>query len=49
MTTQQIKWASQHDWYILKAGAGVLCHHDEAQGETMYFSCFKELYQWAGY
>ena len=50
MTKQQIKWASQHDWYV--------CHSDilkrvtvweQETMQTVCFTDFKELKTWAGY
>lgn len=55
MTTQQIVWASKHDWFIGSGDAGA-----EGQGVYVrkamdagappdYFTCFQSLLEWAGY
>jgi hypothetical protein len=55
MTTQQIAWASKHDWFVSIDDAG-------AEGQCVYvrddmyedappdcFTCFQSLLEWAGY
>lgn len=59
MTAQQIKWAEQHDWFV-KVGryhvvgreslvTGVLVKHDTIEGETLIFTDYQALREWAGY
>jgi hypothetical protein len=61
MTKQQIRWASQHDWFLYEGidGMSVVCRdydsHLCGNGEwhhdpiTVTFSNFRELRVWAGY
>ncbi len=48
MTESEIKWASQHDWFI-SASNGVVVAMDSGIGKTEFFTDFKELKNWAGY
>lgn len=48
MTQQQIKWASQHDWFI-NANYNTVTVIDTQTGEIESFTDFKTLYNWAGY
>ena len=51
MNEQQIKWASQHDWFIDARDSVVLVAERYAGEPTKYikFSDFKALKEWAGY
>jgi hypothetical protein len=55
MTTQQIAWASKHDWFIdavpskLSNGLRVHVKDDMLAGNTLVFTDFDELTEWAGY
>lgn len=56
MTTQQIKWAQGHDWYIDKSDGNnaVLVtdewvENGEIRSELTWFDDFHELLVWAGY
>ena len=56
MTLQQIVWASEHDWFIkiqgdlIKGGPRVVIVKDDMiEGNTLGFTDFDELKQWAGY
>lgn len=60
MTYKQIKWASEHDWFIayniLSSGSyGVIANDDwvdtdgELHSKTVELTDFKELRIWAGY
>jgi hypothetical protein len=56
MTTQQIAWASKHDWFIESIPSKfrgkklrVIVKDDMVAGNTLVFTDFDELKQWAGY
>lgn len=55
MTKQQVKWASQHDWYIGDVEhdgyRAVLVRDYHPSGEYFVntFSDFNKLKKWAGY
>ena len=49
MTNNQIKWASQHDWYIGTANGSVTVRGDTGEADTLTFSDFGSLHHWAGY
>jgi hypothetical protein len=55
MTTQQIAWARKHDWFIeakvLRITGQIRIHvkDDMVAGNTLGFTDFDELQQWAGY
>lgn len=53
MTKQQIRWASEHDWFILPLVGGVMVRdyidNDANKPTSIKFTCFEELYAWAGY
>tara|TARA_R110000744_G_scaffold135119_1_gene244516 strand:- start:115 stop:282 length:168 start_codon:yes stop_codon:yes gene_type:complete len=55
MTTKQINWAMQHDWYIYTDTSQLTGEHtvyvkdDEIYGRSKSFKDFIELKQWAGY
>tara|TARA_R110000851_G_scaffold53830_1_gene127586 strand:+ start:467 stop:634 length:168 start_codon:yes stop_codon:yes gene_type:complete len=55
MTTQQIVWASKHDWFIeakvLRITGQIRIHVKDGMvaGNTLGFTDFEELKQWAGY
>jgi hypothetical protein len=54
MTTQQIAWASKHDWFIEsnRTSTGQIRIHvkdDMVAGNTLGFTDFDELTEWAGY
>lgn len=49
MTAQQIKWASEHDWYLDHDGIGGVICLDTMTGEQVTFWDFKKLRNWAGY
>jgi hypothetical protein len=55
MTTQQIAWARKHDWFIctsiVLASSKVRIHvkDDRVEGNTLGFTDFEALKQWAGY
>jgi len=48
MTNTQIKWASQHDWFI-EANHDTITVMDSGLGVVETFTNFKELTIWAGY
>jgi hypothetical protein len=57
MTTQQIAWASKHDWFIntrpfnhLGVRVNVIYVKDDmVKGNILSFTDFDELTEWAGY
>ena len=56
MTDSQIKWASQHDWYVSNNSGNVFVNDvvynsKTKQSETtlVSFNNFSDLYLWAGY
>ena len=59
LTEQQVKWASQHDWFIKTVRCqdaeqyefviGVVVRDDLVATETQIFTDFQELRNWAGY
>ena len=55
MTTQQIAWARKHDWFIeakvLRITGQIRIHvkDDMIEGNTLGFTDFDELTEWAGY
>ena len=56
MTDSQIKWASQHDWYVSSNSGNVFANDvvynsKTKQSETtlVSFNNFSDLYTWAGY
>ena len=55
MTTQQIAWARKHDWFIeakvLRITGQIRIHvkDDMIEGNTLGFTNFDELTEWAGY
>lgn len=54
MTSEQAKWASQHDWYIrrykgIASGYVVEVRCDMVAGEYKAFDDFQALQAWAGY
>lgn len=53
LTKQQIRWASQHDWFISEAeqGQSVIVRDYHPSGEEFFptYSNFEKLKQWAGY
>lgn len=54
MNNKQIKWASQHDWFIKANSVGVLVKDfvivDGAYEErVIQMDDFQELKEWAGY
>jgi hypothetical protein len=56
MTTQQIAWAMAHDWFIEAipskfrgASLRVIVKDDMLAGNTLVFTDFIALKQWAGY
>jgi|TARA_R110000822_G_scaffold285215_1_gene406566 hypothetical protein len=56
MTTQQIAWARKHDWFIESIPSKfrgkklrVIVKDDMVAGNTLVFTDFDELKQWAGY
>ena len=57
MTTNQIKWASTHDWYIDKSAdnGAVLVKEvlvkdiNDYKVDLKWFDNFEELRAWAGY
>ena len=55
MTTQQIAWASKHDWFIesipskLTGGLRAFVKDDMVEGNVLVFNNFIKLQQWAGY
>ena len=56
MTTQQIAWAKTHDWFIESIlskfrgqGLRVIVKDDMLAGNTLVFTDFEALKQWAGY
>ena len=52
-TSAQIKWASQHDWYISGSESQIVGRATEypSDDERHYatFTNFKQLRDWAGY
>ena len=48
MTQTQIKWASQHDWFINATDTEITAM-DSGIGIVETFPDFKTLYAWAGY
>lgn len=55
MTTEQIKWAVKHDWFISEIEPGVVLVRDEwtSDGElhssVAHFGDYQRLREWAGY
>ena len=55
MTTQKINWAKQYDWFIestvVRISGQMRIHvkDDMVAGNTLVFTDFDELKQWAGY
>jgi hypothetical protein len=55
MTTQQIAWASKHDWFIeaipskLTGRLRAFVKDDMLEGNVLVFNSFIKLQQWAGY
>ena len=55
MTTQQIVWASKHDWFIeviiVRISGKIRVHvrDDMVKGNILGFDDITELMQWAGY
>jgi hypothetical protein len=57
MTTQQIAWASKHDWFIntrpfnhLGESINIIYVKDDmVAGNILGFHNFEKLQQWAGY
>ena len=48
MTYLQIKWASQHDWFLTARGNKVLVRGDNGE-PNKWFSDYTALRTWAGY
>ena len=53
MTTKQMRWASQHDWFICATKSvvdGYITYEIKVQDDApLWFTSFDELYAWAGY
>jgi hypothetical protein len=55
MTKQQIEWAMRHDWYEnlvrdnITGECIVVVKDDMVAGNTLVFTDFDKLKQWAGY
>jgi len=52
LNKQQLKWASQHDWFVKESFEGyvVVRDYDSAGNlELKTFKDFQELRSWAGY
>ena len=51
MNYLQIKWASQHDWYLTTRGNKVLVRDYTSEGvkASRWFSDYNKLRIWAGY
>lgn len=52
LTTQQILWASQHDWFIKDNGNGtiVVADRDDLSDRLQtWVGTFRQLREWAGY
>lgn len=56
LTTSQIKWASQHDWFLRDNGDGTIEVRDGftvaglyAEHITRWAWSFRALREWAGY
>lgn len=47
MTTQQIKWAAQHDWFVRQEGERIVVIEDD--GLATWVGTFRALREWAGY
>lgn len=48
MTKKQIKWASQHDWFLF-AGKDCVTVYDSLLDKAITIESFKALKIWAGY
>lgn len=50
MTSQQIKWAASHDWFVMDNGNGTITVRDDLGGPLLTWTgSFSELRAWAGY
>lgn len=51
MTKDQIRWASEHDWFLRETsdGAGVICRGDAGESEEVEHRDYRKLREWAGY
>lgn len=52
LTTSQIKWAAQHDWFITEhyiVPGTIVVRDDEVKEGFLKFNGFKKLKEWAGY
>lgn len=53
MTEQQVKWASQHDWYegacSEEYNTYYITVYDSVLDDNVTFDNFQELKEWAGY
>lgn len=56
MTSNEIKWASKHEWFIGHGLNGIAVIDKQfkagmrsAVSTTLYFTDFAKLYAWAGY
>lgn len=49
MNKQQIRWASEHDWFIKETNNGVLVRGEYEGDNNLEITSFDELYIYAGY
>jgi|TARA_R110000737_G_scaffold55016_2_gene77819 hypothetical protein len=54
MTTQQIAWASKHDWFqsvqeLTDKTIVIWCHSKRPERGVVPFTNIQKLMQWAGY
>jgi hypothetical protein len=52
MTEQQIKWASEHDWFVSCDGGTIIVADRYSDGTEIimpWLLSFRELREWAGY
>ncbi len=46
-TKNQIKWASEHDWFVSGDASKIVCNEDGIK--NVEFTNFQLLREWAGY
>ena len=52
LTEGQIRWASEHDWFVRREGDGIVVADRYSDGTEIiveWHLSFRELREWAGY
>lgn len=49
MSEQQVKWASQHDWFVKAENGVITVWEEETKSAIEWVGTFRQLREWAGY